>query len=126
MTRTRMNAVIVWTVAYEPMVAFYRALGLPLSEEQHDDGPVHVAGEVAGVHVAIYRAEVGASGAAGAPGYRTAGGAMLGFVVPAIDPILAALAPPIVRGPEDMPWGRRVVITDPDGRAVELTEEAPA
>jgi catechol 2,3-dioxygenase-like lactoylglutathione lyase family enzyme len=114
----RVNALILWTTAYDRTVAFYRALGVPLVDEQHDDGPLHVACELDGVHVAIYPAEGSA-----AVGYRTGGGAMLGFTVPAIDPILAALAPPIVRAPEAMPWGRRVVIADPDGRAVELTEQ---
>jgi catechol 2,3-dioxygenase-like lactoylglutathione lyase family enzyme len=113
----QINAYIVWSAAYDRTVAFYRALGVPLADEQHADGPAHVAGEVGGVHLAIYPAD-----GAAAPGYRTGGAAMLGFAVVSLDAVLAELGAPIVRPPEDMPWGRRVVVADPDGRPVELTE----
>jgi lactoylglutathione lyase len=118
----RVNAYIVWTPDVARAAAFYRALGVALVDEQHDDGPVHAAADVAGVHVAIYPVD-GAH--ARAPGYRTAGGAMLGVEVPSLAVVLAAVGDaPILRGPEEMPWGRRVVLADPDGRAVEVTESA--
>jgi catechol 2,3-dioxygenase-like lactoylglutathione lyase family enzyme len=114
----RVNAWIVWTSRYDAMVAFYRALGVPLVDEQHDDGPLHAAADVGGIHVAIYPAD----GTANTAGYRTAGGAMIGFTVASLDETLAVLGATVERPPEDVPWGRRAVVVDPDGRAVEVTE----
>ena len=50
---------------------------------------------------------------------------MLGFRVASIERTLAALGPcsaPVLAGPTEDAWGRRVVPEDPDGRAVELRE----
>src|SRR5262245_48157365 len=90
------NAVVMWSGAYTRAVAFYRALGLPLADEQHDDGPAHAAAELGGVHVAIYDAP----GAATLPGHREPGGTLVGFEVDDLDATLARLAAPIIRAPE--------------------------
>jgi lactoylglutathione lyase len=144
MTSITINAFIVWTADVTRAAAFYRALGVALVDEQHpatasagasvpmnersgspagalDDGPLHAAADVAGVHVAIYPAPETAR----APAYRTTGAAMLGVEVASLSAVLAAVGDaPILRGPEDMPWGRRVVLADPDGRPVEVTERS--
>lgn len=36
---------------------FYRAIGIDLEHEYHDDGPVHYAAELGPVHFAVYPAE---------------------------------------------------------------------
>lgn len=100
-------------------VAFYRALGLPLEEERHDDGPLHFACEVGGAHIAVYGAPKGKR----RPG-RTHG-AMLGFRVGNLVKTLGALkrtGAKVVVEPQKVPWGRRAIVQDPDGRKVELNE----
>ncbi len=50
---------------------------------------------------------------------------MLGFRVASLEPALEALEPLGVRiltPPRTTPWGRRAVVQDPDGRAVEISE----
>jgi hypothetical protein len=50
---------------------------------------------------------------------------MIGFRVPSVDETLAALAQ-LGMTPsspaKDSAWGRRAVVVDPDGRAVEISE----
>jgi predicted enzyme related to lactoylglutathione lyase len=71
------------------------------------------------VHLAIYAAE-----GADAPGRRVGGATQLGFQVGAA--IEAAVRAGVAAGGsvlqplEDVPWGRRAVLADPDGRPVEL------
>lgn len=99
--------------------AFYRALGLPLEEERHDDGPLHFACDVNGAHIAVYGAGKGNR----RPG-RTHG-AMLGFRVESLAKTLGALrraGAKVLVEPQKVPWGRRAIVKDPDGRKVELNE----
>ena len=46
----------------ERVLRFYRAVGIPLDSEVHEeDGPLHYAAEVGGVHVAVYESTSGES-----------------------------------------------------------------
>jgi lactoylglutathione lyase len=48
----------------------------------------------------------------------------VGFAVPSVDAAYAAVlmaGGTSVSPPNDSPWGRRAVVTDPDGHRVELT-----
>jgi predicted enzyme related to lactoylglutathione lyase len=50
---------------------------------------------------------------------------MHGFRVQSLDAVLSSLQvlqAEIIHPPSDSPWGRRAVVLDPDGRAVELTQ----
>lgn len=99
----------------------YRALGFPLVEERHEDGPLHYAAEIDGVHFAIYPAD----GNGRAPGHRDGGATLVGFVVDDVEAAAKAArtaGADVIRGPEDAPWGRRLVLRDFDGRAIELTQ----
>lgn len=101
--------------------AFYRALGLPLEEERHDDGPPHFACDVGGAHIAVYGAAKGRS----RPARKHA--AMLGFRVESLAKTLASLrraGAKVLVEPQTVPWGRRAIVGDPDGRKVELNEAA--
>jgi lactoylglutathione lyase len=101
---------------------FYRALGLELEEEQHEEGPVHFAIELGPLHFAIYQA--GKPGQA--PERRSAGDTFPGFYVGSLDDVASALrqlGAPIITDHEDMPWGCRIVARDPDGRAVEVNQK---
>ena len=91
--------------------AFYEALGLRFVDERHGAGPPHVAATLAGgVVVEIYPDRTPAP----APGPR------LGFTVPDVDAVLAALGLPAAEVGADA--GRAVIVTDPDGRPVHLSD----
>jgi predicted enzyme related to lactoylglutathione lyase len=102
---------------------FYRTVGLPLVDEDHDEGPVHTAAELDGVHFAIYQADdaVGAH----APSWRSAASDFAGFYVDSLDDASAsldALGTRILTAHERRPWGCRIVAQDPDGRADEVNQ----
>jgi lactoylglutathione lyase len=95
--------------------AFYRALGLEFSREQHSRGPVHLAADVDGVVFEIY--PLGSQPATV--------GTRLGLRVADVEACTAAAETAggrIQEPPADGPWGRRAVVRDPDGHAVELLE----
>ena len=101
---------------------FYRAIGLDLAEELHEEGPVHLAVELGPVHFAIY--EAAAPGRP--PERRSSGDTFPGFYVSSLDEVTKALrqlGAPIIREHEAMPWGCRIVVQDPDGRAVEVNQK---
>ncbi|MEO8612695.1 MAG: VOC family protein [Chloroflexota bacterium] len=104
----------------EKSLAFYRAIGLTFTQEQHGSGPVHYSCAIGGTVMEIYPGEPGA-----APERKSGGATMIGFSIQVLDETLKALSDlgfwP-ANPPKDSAWGRRVVVTDPDGRAVELNE----
>lgn len=119
-SKFRVNALVLYCADIEQSRRFYVELGCPLEREQHDDGPVHYACDVGGVHIALY------SGSASRALGRTEGGAaQLGFAVTRLDELvrrLVKLGVNVVRPAESVPWGRRAVVEDPDGRPIELNE----
>ena len=114
-------ASVVFASDPEKTAAFYRALGVPLADEHHDDGPVHQAGGLEGVHVAVYPAESPGR----APGRRAGGSVFVGFYVESLESVhneLRRQGAPLIHAHEEMPWGCRPVAEDPDGRAVEINQ----
>ena len=104
----------------EATLAFYRALGLAFTEEQHGNGPVHHSCDMGGTVLEIYPGTDG-----NAPDRRAGGATMLGFRVASIDATLVdlqKLGASVITPPRDSQWGRRAVVADPDGRAVEITQ----
>ncbi len=135
------DALVLHTTRLADSIAFYSAIGVPLEEERHDDGPVHWACELGPVHFAVFEVETAGrvsgddGGAAGAgarvvasgpsPGRRQPGATQFGFQVSNLQTAVDALrrcGAAILQEPEDVPWGRRAVIADPDGRPVELNQ----
>ena len=121
-------SLVLFAADLERTADFYRLLGIPLGQErhasdpEHGDGPVHVASEVGGGHLAVY--DAGPPGGA-APGFREAGSTFTGFYVDSLDDALAAVAglgARVLAAHEVRPWGCRAVVLDPDGRAVEINQ----
>jgi hypothetical protein len=53
------SAVVIWSGRLNEMVSFYKALGLPLETEEHEEGPVHYACELGSTHFAIFESKPG-------------------------------------------------------------------
>jgi catechol 2,3-dioxygenase-like lactoylglutathione lyase family enzyme len=102
-------------------VAFYRSLGVPLEEEDHGGGVMHAAGELNGLHLAV----LACRGASPSPTWRSGGSTFVGFWVQSLEEVVAALqvtGAEVLAGHERREWGCRVVLLDPDGRAVEINQ----
>jgi predicted enzyme related to lactoylglutathione lyase len=102
------------------MLGLYRALGLNFKEEQHGSGPIHHSCDLGGTILEIYPGTEG-----GDPDRRASGATSLGFRVPSVDGTLSTLEKigvSVIVRPKDSEWGRRAVIADPDGRAVEISQ----
>jgi lactoylglutathione lyase len=128
-TMTEIASIVFFAADGVRTAEFYRVAGVDLEDESHDEGPVHWAAEVGGVHVAVYDvADAGGTGNAGrAPGLRAAGSTFPGIYVPSLDLARAALEELGARVLEDhqvRPWGCRFIVEDPDGRAVEINQRS--
>jgi lactoylglutathione lyase len=124
MTPPSLGLIVIRAANLEQAVSFYRALGLEFSEEQHGTGPVHYACDLGGTIIEIYPGKPGT-----APERRSGGATLLGFQVDSLEVTLKAIAETgatILTAPQDSPWGKRAVIQDPDGRAIELSETEKA
>jgi predicted enzyme related to lactoylglutathione lyase len=116
MAALALNMVVIYSEDVERALQFYRAFGLSFTKEKHGRGPEHYAAEVGPTVFEIYPS---------GPEAPSPSAVRLGFRVASVETSLAALA---ARGmaqaavPRDTPWGRRAVVTDPDGRRVEISE----
>jgi lactoylglutathione lyase len=117
------SSVVMFSTRPDRTIAFYRSIGVNLADEDHGDGRVHAAADLGPVHLAVFRASEGGV----APGRRAGGSTFVGFYVDSLDQAVAALAAmsaPLLSGHETQDWGCRVVVEDPDGRAVEINQRA--
>ena len=118
------GALILFSPRLEQAIAFYRAIGVPLEEEKHDDeGPLHYACELGSTHMAIYGTDAAKGGRAAE--WRSGGSGYFGFAVDSLtDAVEAArrVGARILQEPEEYPWGPRALVEDPDGRVVEIFE----
>ena len=118
----RLGSLVLFSGDAPATIAFYRALGIPLEHEQHDDGEVHAAVELGDVHVAVYSAT---QGSGRAPARRAGGSTFPGVFVDSLDDVqaaLTALGARVLGSHEQMPWGCRFVVEDPNGRPVEVNQ----
>lgn len=118
---TAFGSLVLFSADFERTAAFYRAIGVELDREVHDDDPDHYAAEVGPIHFAVYPAE--SSGRA--PARRGGGSSFPGLFVESLDSVSAALAEtpaPVLSSHAQMPWGCRIVVEDPDGRPVEINQ----
>jgi hypothetical protein len=119
---TEIASLVLFSGHPEQAAAFYRAAGLQLRDEDHGDGPRHLAADLGGLHFAIFDA---GSTAGRAPQWREPGSSFPGFYVASLDDTLTALAghgAPVLVSHQVRPWACRAVVEDPDGRAVEINQ----
>jgi len=120
-TVIEVSSVVVMTGQVESCVAFYRALGVPLEDEDHGDGLLHAAADIGDVHFAV----VPGAGVGRSPGYREAGSSFVGFWVPSLEAAetaLAACEAEVIVKHDACEWGCRFVVADPDGRPIEVNQ----
>lgn len=113
-----LSLLVLKTPRPQVLCRFYAALGIVLTEEQHGGGPVHHSGQAGGVLLEIYPS--------GDPESVADAKTPLGFLVEELEVVVGNLVTAggsLVRAPHQSEWGYRAVVRDPDGRAVELTED---
>jgi len=120
MSQPEINLVVLRAADIMETLLFYKVLGMEFKQECHSQGVIHYACTLGTITIEIYpltndsKTKLVQSGAM-----------MLGFKVSNIDTIVTQLQEisntklPTV---QVTLWGRRVVLKDPDGRKVELTE----
>lgn len=116
MSEISLNLIVLRSPDISRVVAFYTRLGLKFSRHRHGNGPEHFAAELPGGVFEFYPL---------LPNSEPTLGTRIGFSVPSVDAALAALSdyPDAVLTPaKDSEWGRRAVISDPDGHKIELLQ----
>jgi lactoylglutathione lyase len=120
MTEPTIGLIVLRSGSVEASLAFYRAIGLSFIEEKHGSGPVHYSCVLGPTVIEIYPGE-----AQEPQDYRGSGSTLLGFKVASLDAVLDTMkmmGAPVLTAPKRSAWGRRAIVQDPDGRAVELSE----
>lgn len=103
--------VVLRVGALQASEEFYRRLGLELVVERHGQGPTHLSAQVGATVVELYPRGSG-------PGTE---GLRLGFRIAEVDAVAATLGDSVVSD-GDRDGYRLVVVRDPDGHKIELTE----
>jgi lactoylglutathione lyase len=114
--KAELNLIVIRSADIEHAADFYKRLGLSLTCHRHGSGPEHYACESGPVVFEIYPLTNETEATTGT---------RLGFRVASVHEVITALqeaGATVVSPPKPSPWGRRAVITDPDGHRVELTE----
>lgn len=120
MPKPLLSLVMIRAAKPEETLAFYRAVGCEFVDEKHGNGPLHHSCNMGTTVLEIYPGETG-----GATARNQAGATMLGFTVPHLHSTLGHLTDAgveLVTPPKNTPWGLRVTVADPDGRAVTISE----
>lgn len=122
MTARGWASVAIHSSKADEALRFYQSLGMSFAPDAHDDGaPRHFESELDGRHFAIWPTDEQGE----APGWGHPGCTLIGFVVDDLDATLAGLrlaGGTITHGPDHMPWGYWAVVSDPDGRPVEVVQ----
>ena len=110
-----LNLVVIRSVDIHRAVRMYQALGLTFTLHAHGQGPEHYSAEIGEFVFEIYPAssKVGDTR-----------GTRLGSKVSSVEESLSAVVnegAEVIAAPADSPWGRRAVVRDRDGHAVELS-----
>lgn len=116
MSTAVLNLVVLRVSDLERAEVFYSTLGLVFTRHRHGSGPEHLSAASSGWVFELY--PVASDG-------KSTTATRIGFRVPSIDAVLAALVAipaAVIQPAADSEWGRRAVITDPDGHRIELLQ----
>jgi lactoylglutathione lyase len=116
MNEVSLNLVVLRSPDIQRAATFYTALGLQFSRHRHGSGPEHLAAEWPGGVFELYPL---------LPDSAPTLGTRIGFSVPSVDAVLAALSGypgAVLTAAKDSEWGRRAVMSDPDGHKIELLQ----
>lgn len=115
MAETQLSLLVLKTKQMPQLLAFYQALGIALVEEKHGKGPVHFAAVMGEFVFEIYPLSADQS--------DSVDFTRLGFRVANLEVVLSQLqerSVPILSPIRNTAWGLNAVVSDPDGRAVDL------
>jgi hypothetical protein len=111
-----LNLVMLRSSDINRAVTFYSKLGLNFTKHRHGSGPEHYSAELAGAVFELYpQSGDGPSSL----------GTRIGFSVSSVDDVIKALSDSpgaVISKPNDSEWGRRAIVTDPDGHRIELLQ----
>ncbi len=113
-----LKLLVIKTHRTDELRQFYATLGCDFVEEQHGRGPLHWAADMGKAIFEIYPLPDKTT-----PVDTTM---RLGLEVAELDEILSSLEEQqveIVTAAKETEWGKRAVVRDPDGRAVELYQK---
>jgi lactoylglutathione lyase len=105
------NLVVLRTNNLECLKGFYESLGLVFEGEQHGSGPFHYSSLAGSVVLELYPAKE-----------PVVDSSMIGFRVNDVDGLVEKLGDSSVQKGGFTDTGQFVIVTDPDGRKVYLTE----
>lgn len=112
----RISSLVLYAIDVTATAEFYRQVGV----EFHPAGPGRVVADIGGCRFAILPSSSGDTARQGG-----AGTVMPGIDVSSVDTVIGRVIAgggSILRAAETLEWGRRAVLSDPDGRAVEIVE----
>jgi lactoylglutathione lyase len=115
-------SIVLFSDRCDEVTAFYRGLGLDLQDEDHGDGRLHAACELGDVHFAVLATDEGGD----QQSWGQSGSTFVGLWVPVLEEAVEAarrFGAPVLHQHQQCAWGCRIVVADPDGRAVELNQE---
>ena len=108
------DALVLKTPRLEETISFYRTIGLPFEEEKHEEGPIHFTCDLEKLHFSIYPTT---------PEESSPGNGIIGFEVDSVEEVLEKArqwGARVIVDFQEVPWGVRAIVLDPDGRKVEF------
>ena len=118
MAKVELQLLVLKTGRLEELRSFYGALGIELVEEQHGKGPKHYSGKVGATLLELYPL-------GNRDGEASPNTVRLGFSVSNLEETLKEaqkLGVKISTTPRATEWGLQIILKDPDGRTLELTQ----
>jgi lactoylglutathione lyase len=109
----QLNLIVIRSAIPTDLAAFYSQFGLEFDYHRHGNGPMHYSVDVDGVTLEIYPLKASQKEADLT--------LRLGFQVADLEAVIAK-GVDVVSAPKLGQWGYRCVVTDPEGRRVELVE----
>jgi len=111
-----LNLVVLRSPDIDKAKDLYSKLGLVFTRDRHGSGPEHYSAELAGTVFELYPQNAEGPSSLGT---------RIGFSVASLDESIKALSDysnAVISPAKDSDWGRRAVVTDPDGHRIELVE----